>query len=116
QLEQGLAVRLGHVLVADLGSHGGTGLGLSFEAVTSLVRYGDHGLELEVGQALPDAIDELRVRALERFVVRCAGVPAVGPSSLLKCPGMLHERNTLSLERLCDQQVRHVGCRSEPRK
>src|SRR6266511_813526 len=49
------------------------------------------------------------MRALERVVVRSAGVPAISPASLRERLRMLHEGDALAFDRVRDEYLRDVA-------
>src|SRR5205823_9148727 len=75
--------------------------------------------EPEIGNAVTDPLEQLRVSANERIVVRRACVPMVRAASFEKRDGMFHEGNAATLDRSRDENLRdarrrvpHCGERS----
>ena len=117
EIEQRLAVRLGHILGGHLRPfprRARAARRLALEAHRRLVLERRDRLDVEHAQLvrrepLPDPPLELRERPLERVVVRRAGVPAIRAVALRERDRVLHERDALALDRVRHQDLRPLG-------
>src|SRR5439155_14311227 len=115
QLQELLTVRRRDVLIRNRrAAHPGARLRLAFER-RAVVQRRDR-FELDIGQPLLDAPDKFDVCALERIVVRRTGVPAIGAASFAESGWMLHERHAATLDRVRDENLRHIVRRGAHRR
>ena len=65
------------------------------------------------GNALPNPVEQLCMRARKRLVVRRAGMPAIDAAAFAQRSRVLHERDAFALDRVRDQHLRAIADRAE---